>query len=75
MGGFLLGSDQRTAGNLPGRCCVPVAAMSEVFPLAAANETLHWVRRGKSPGSAVLSVASASGWHQQAPEPTRILRQ
>ena len=39
---------------------VPVAAMTEVFPLAAANEALQRLRCGEITGSAVLSVASES---------------
>ncbi|MYF71760.1 MAG: zinc-dependent alcohol dehydrogenase family protein [Proteobacteria bacterium] len=37
---------------------VPVAAMTEVFPLTAANEALERLRSGRITGSAVLSVAS-----------------
>ncbi len=40
---------------------VPVAARTEVFPLAAANEALQRLRAGRITGSAVLSVAPDSG--------------
>ena len=50
--------DGRTFLELAAR--VPIAAMTEVFPLAAANEALQRLRRGEITGSAVLSVASES---------------
>ena len=39
---------------------VPVTAMTEVFPLTAANEALERLRSGRITGSAVLSVAPES---------------
>ena len=50
--------DGRTFLELAAR--VPVAATTEVFPLAAANEALQRLRCGEIAGSAVLSVASES---------------
>ncbi len=50
--------DGRTFLELAAR--VPIAAMTEVFPLAAANEALQRLHRGEITGSAVLSVASES---------------
>ena len=50
--------DGRTFLELAAR--VPVAATTEVFPLAAANEALQRLRSGEITGSAVLNVASES---------------
>ena len=40
---------------------VPVAAKTEVFPLADANEALERLRSGRITGSAVLNIAAESG--------------